>query len=205
MKSQLVSGLLFSKRLSKIREGALNWLLLPVISFVLLFLCGTLACTVDAEVFFSKEEALKLAFSDITDITSKSFILTNEQVTTAEARAKTKIESKLFTFYIGRKDAAIVRYAAIDTHLVRSMPETFMVVLSPQGVIEKTVVLAFHEPPEYKAPEAWLDQFRAEKLSSDLWPGHKIAGIAGSTLTVRALTGGVRKVLALFEILILEK
>jgi hypothetical protein len=53
--------------------------------------------------------------------------------------------------------------------------------------------------------DRWLDQFREKTLSPELWVGREIAGIAGSTLTSHALMGGVRKVLALFNILLKEK
>ena len=86
--------------------------------------------------------------------------------------------------------------------MVRTLPETFMVLLSPTGEVRMTVILAFHEPPDYLPSERWLEQFRGEKLSPELWVGREIAGIVGSTLSAQAMTQGVRKVLALFDILV---
>ena len=157
------------------------------------------------KIFYAKDEALKLAFPDADSVEPRTFILKDAEIQRAQQRARTRIDSKLFTFYIGKKNGQILGYAAMESHVVRTLYATIMVVLSPAGQILSTVVLAFHEPPEYLPSEKWLGQFPHKGLSPELWPGREIAGILGSTLSVQAITGGVRKVLALFEILIKEK
>lgn len=157
-----------------------------------------------AEVFYARDEALALAFPDVDTVEKKTFIISDTQHEAAQQLASFKIESRLFAFYAGVKDGAIIRYAAIDTQLVRTHPETYMVTLSPSGAVEKVIVLAFHEPPEYLPAERWLAQFDGAVLSEGLRPGREIAGIFGSTLSANATSGGVRKVLALFKLLILE-
>ena len=158
-----------------------------------------------SKVFYAKDEALKVAFPEADRVEMRTFILKDTEVQKAEQLARTRIESKLFTFYVGKKAGAVIGYAAIDTHTVRTLPETFMVVLSPEGRVRTALILAFHEPPEYLASERWLKQFQDKELSSELGIGRDIAGIAGSTLTSQAIGQGVRKVLALFQILIKEK
>jgi hypothetical protein len=162
-------------------------------------------CPLWAEVYYAQDEALELAFPDAEEVKKKTYILTAEQLSAAEKLAKTKIDSKLFTLYSGVVAEKPTRYAAIVTHTVRTHPETCIVVLSPTGEILQTVVLAFHEPPEYLPSKRWLAQFEGKKLSPDLWPGKDIAGIFGSTLTSQATTGGIRKVLALFQLLVLQE
>jgi len=157
------------------------------------------------KVFYAKDEALKLAFPDADEVEMRTFILKEDEVRRAQERARTRIDSRLFTFYVGKKKGNVVGYAAIDTHIVRTLPETFMVVLSSEGEVLTTIILAFHEPLEYLPSERWLEQFREKNLSPDLRVGRDIAGIAGSTLTTQAITQGIRKVLALFEILVKEK
>ena len=65
-----------------------------------------------------------------------------------------------------------------------------------------TLILAFYEPLEYPPNERWLTQFDQARLTPDLRVGGRIAGITGATLTARAMTESVRKVLALYQILI---
>jgi hypothetical protein len=172
---------------------------IPALLFLIFSLCPAVS---GAEVFYAQDEALTLAFPEAERIEKKTFILTDSQHASAQKAARAKIESKLFTFHIGFKEGEPYRYAAIDTHTVRTHPETFMVVLSPGGEILETIVLAFHEPPEYLPGERWLEQFHGESDPSALWPGKEIAGIFGSTLTANATSSGIRKVLTLYKTLI---
>ena len=155
-----------------------------------------------AKAFYSKEEALALAFPQADQVDQRSFFLTDEQAQQVATLAAAPVESKLATFYIGQKSDAVIGYAFIDTHLVRTQPETFLIVLSPTGVIQKVFVLAFYEPEEYLPAERWLRQFDQQVLSPELQLRQKIHGIAGATLSARAITSGVRRALALFQVLL---
>jgi hypothetical protein len=157
-----------------------------------------------AKAFYSKQEALALAFPEADKVDNHTYFLTDEQVKRASTLATTPVDSKLFTFYIGHKDGQVIGYAAIETNIVRTLPETFLIVVSPSGVVQKLFVLAFYEPEEYLPSERWLRQFDQQTLTPDLQLRRDIHGIAGSTLTARAVTSGVRKILALFQVLIQE-
>ena len=161
------------------------------------------ACSV-AEVYYAQDEAIKLAFPSADSVSKKTYILTPEQHSRAQQIARTKIESRLITFYRGERNGTVSGYAAIDTRVVRTLPETFLLVLTPEGKIVRTTILAFHEPAEYEPGKPWLKQFNDRTLTTDLWPGQSIAGIFGSTLTSNATTSGIRKILALHQILILD-
>lgn len=158
-----------------------------------------------AKVFHSKQEALALAFPDAEKVENHTFFLTEEQVQRVAALAATPVDSKLVTFYVGQKAGQTLGYAFIETNVVRTLPETFLIVLSPQGVVQKLFVLAFYEPEEYLPPERWLQQFEQKTLGPTLQLRRDIQGIAGSTLSSRAITSGVRRVLALFQVLLQDK
>ena len=68
--------------------------------------------------------------------------------------------------------------------------------------IARNLVLAFYEPLDYLPNERWLKQFDQVSLTPDLRVGGRIAGITGATLTARAMTESVRKVLSLYQVLI---
>jgi Na+-translocating ferredoxin:NAD+ oxidoreductase RnfG subunit len=92
----------------------------------------------------------------------------------------------------------VVGYAVIDTHVVRTLPEAFLVVLSPDGRLDRLLLLAFHEPPEYQAPERWLAQFEGRDTTTEGWRiGRDLHGLTGATLTAHAVADAVRKILAL--------
>ena len=104
--------------------------------------------------------------------------------------------------YTGMKGDEVLGYAFIDTHTVRTMPEAFMVVLSPNGIVRSLRVLAFYEPREYQPNNRWYAQFEQVSAGQSLRVGGDIHGIAGATLSARATTRGVRRALAFYEILV---
>jgi hypothetical protein len=75
-------------------------------------------------------------------------------------------------------------------------------VLSPAGAVSATYLLAFYEPSEYAPPERWLAQFHGATLSDELRVGRGIVGITNSTLTSAAVTGGIRRALAIHAVLL---
>jgi hypothetical protein len=155
-----------------------------------------------AKVFHGRSEALELAFPGAERVESRTFVLDDSQAEAAEALARTPLESRLVTLYTGYEGERVVGYALIDLHTVRTRPEAFMVVLSREGAVQGLRMLAFHEPLEYLPAQGWLARFEGRTLDDDLRLGGGIDGIAGATLTSRAVTGGVRRALALHQLLV---
>ncbi len=153
-----------------------------------------------AKVFYARDEAIKLAFPDAERVEVRDLFLTPEQREAIAARAKSKLESDWLTVYVGYRGGAVDGYAIFDTHTVRTLPETFLIVLSPQGAVAATHLLAFYEPLEYSPPDRWLDGFRGAALTDELRIGRAVVAITGSTLTSEAVTGGVRRALAIYDV-----
>lgn len=155
-----------------------------------------------ADVLHSKESALRLAFPSAERVQPRTFFLTEEQKTAIERRAGSSIDSRMITVYTGTNHGEVQGYAFFETHLVRTLPATFMVVLDPSGRVRAVHILAFHEPSDYLPSARWLRQFSGKPLGRSLAVGQDIVGIAGSSLSSQAVTAGVRRVLALYELLL---
>ncbi len=153
----------------------------------------------------SKDAALTLAFPDADRVETTNLFLTEVQMAQVTVRSGVVLESPLYTFYVGKKGAETVGYAAIEAATVRTLPETVMVVLNPDGTVRFTEILAFFEPEEYMPAKRWLDQFKGVQLSSSLRVGGEINGISGATLSAQAITRQVRKTAALCAILLAGK
>lgn len=158
--------------------------------------------TAGAKVFYAKDEALQLAFPEADTIEPRVFFLTPEQIQAIEARSRARLDSKLLTVHVGKRTGRILGYALIDIHTVRTLPEASMVVLSPEGAIVSTLILAFHEPLEYLPPDRWLKQFQRKASATELHVGREISGITGATLTAHAVTDAARKALAVYAVLL---
>ncbi len=165
--------------------------------------CGVpFARPAQATVFLAKDEALALAFPGNDRIEERTFILTDAQKADVEHRARAPLDSQLVTIYVGWKGGELLGYGVIDTHVVRTLPETILVVIDPKGTLRRVHVLAFNEPPEYMPTERWLDKLGGRALDDDLKVGAGIQGITGATLSAQAMTAGVRRALALFAVLV---
>ena len=155
-----------------------------------------------AKVFYSRSEALALAFPEADRVEDRTHILSEEHVAQIESLAHGPLDSRLVRIYTGFEKGEVVGYAFIDVHTVRTLPEAFLIVLSPQGAVRTLRVLAFHEPLEYKPSDRWYEQFEDKSLAEPLRVGGDVHGIVGATLSARATTRGVRRALALYEVIV---
>jgi len=144
-----------------------------------------------------RDAALARAFPRAERIETRTLFLDQDQRAEAGRQSGVPIGSSLYTFYVGYRDGRVLGYAAIEAATVRTQPETVMVVLNPDRSVRFVEILAFFEPPEYRPPQRWLDQFRDRRLDPKLRVGGEIQGITGATLSAQALTRQVRKTVAL--------
>jgi len=171
-----------------------------ILAVLLHFVVLQLPAIVNAEVFHSRESALRLAFPGVDDVVKREIFLDAQEKTDVERRARVELQSRLITVYVGLKGQTVVGYAFIETHKVRSLPETILVVIEPGGHARAVHLLAFHEPPEYAPTDGWLDQFEGRPLNDELSLRGDIDGISGATLTANSITASVRRILAVFEV-----
>lgn len=155
---------------------------------------------VAAKVFLSVDEALHLAFRGCS-VERRTLFLTPAQKARVQQLAKGDIKSALVNPYHATCDGKDGGTAYFDAHIVRTLPETLMVVVDPQGKVARVEVLAFAEPEDYLPPGRWYGQFLGQGLSDDLALGHHIRSVTGASLTARATTDAVRRVLALHQAL----
>ncbi len=79
-----------------------------------------------------------------------------------------------------------------------------MIVLTPEGDLRNVYTLAFHEPPEYQPPERWYEQLYKRPLSEmDFNKG--VDGISGATLSTRSALNIIRKVMAIYQVMVKNK
>jgi len=167
----------------------------------ILLLALLLAVPAAAKVFVSVDEALKLAFPGC-EVVRKTAFLTPEQVKRARELAGAEVPSALVSYYEAVKGGQPAGTAWFDTHRVRTLPETLMVVVDPQGRVGRIEVVSFREPEEYLPRDVWYDQFRGRPLDPGLQLKRGIHPVTGATLTARATTDAVRRVLALRQVVL---
>jgi hypothetical protein len=163
------------------------------------------AVTSSAKVFFTQKEAIAQAFPDALRIDDETFVLSDEQARRVEELARAPMETRLVRIWRGLRDEQVQGYALIDVHTVRTHPEAFLVLLSPEGSVRSVRILAFHEPLDYLPSERWYRQFDGKAQGDALRVGGDLHGIVGATLSAQATAQGVRRALALYRVLIAKE
>jgi hypothetical protein len=158
---------------------------------------GTLlaAAPAGAGVILTEKAALERAFPGQAP-ERKTLYLTDEQAAAVQKSARSRLPSRIVTEWEARRDGAVTGRAYLDTHLVRTMPETVMAAVEPDGRLRMALVLQFNEPSDYLPRERWLTLLGGKGLDDELWPGRGVHRVTGATLTVQALTEAVRRCLA---------
>lgn len=165
---------------------------------------GAIAATAapcQAKVFMSQEEALKTVFTSGAEVTRSTAYLTAEQAAEVEKAAGEPLPVKVITFYRGRTASGGNATAYFDTHLVRTMPETLMIVVAEGGTILRIDLLSFGEPREYLPRPGWTDQLKGRVLDEEMSIRRGIRPISGATLSARAIVSASRRILALHRVL----
>ena len=159
------------------------------------------AAAAGAKVFLTQEEALRLAFPGAKIERRTAYLTEAQQKAAQKLSGDPETPSALESYYVGTKDDRLVGTAYFDTHTVRTMPETIMVVVDPAGAIARIEVLSFSEPEEYLPKAHWYEQFQGKPLDDELSMKRGIRPVTGATLTARATTDAARRVLALHRVL----
>ena len=169
------------------------------LTILTIFFIFTFSSLAFSKVYMTRDEALKLAFPGADRIEKRHVYLTEEQAKEIETTARTKLESKLYLFYEGKRDGETLGYAVIDTHLLRTVTETIMVVINPDGTLRQVEILAFFEPPDYMPPDSWINLFSKKKPSDSLQVGRDIPNVTGATITSNSMASSVRRIMAVFQ------
>ena len=152
------------------------------------------------KVLLQLDEALALAFPGC-EIERATEYLTELQVERAGKLAGRELPSAIAHPYVATREGRLVGTAYVDTHRVRTLRESVLIVVAPDQRVQRIEVLAFAEPEDYLPRGRWYQQFVGKPLDDELNLKRGIRGITGATLTARATTDAVRRVLAVHRVL----
>jgi Na+-translocating ferredoxin:NAD+ oxidoreductase RnfG subunit len=171
--------------------------------FFLLVAVVAASATAGAEtVYLKPEEALKLAFRGSEEIVLDKKTLTASQKRAAEKSLGATIDRSDWNFYIGKTASRVDGYAVIDHEIGRMDPITFLTAISPQGAVRSVEILVYRESQGSEVHERrFLRQFESKTLSEPVRIGQDIQNISGATLSARAVALGVRRDLAVWNVL----
>ena len=168
-----------------------------------LLICGPLMAVPDTARAqrMTQGEALSLAFAGA-EVSRKTSFLSAAELGRAREVAgdDVDIDVGLVTYYVALGDNEPLGVAYFDAHRVRTLDEVLMIVLDRAGSVMRIETVSFREPPEYRAPDGWLDLFAGRTTEDNLSLKGDIPNIIGATLTSRAVSDAVRRTLALHSV-----
>ena len=96
---------------------------------------------------------------------------------------------------VSRADS-LLGFAAVGNVLGKDQPITFLVAVDPTDRLKDVDILVYREPYGGEvAYEPWRRQFRGKSARDSLRVGKEIRSISGATISVHAVTLGVRRML----------
>lgn len=157
-------------------------------------------------VFLALDEALELAFPKLEVRRSTVFLGKKQRARIEKLAGAPLVSGIIYPYTAVKRDPktgreVVVGTAYFETHRVRSLRETTMIVVSPDGKIQRLEVLAFHEPLDYMPNSRFYAQFLGRELNDELRTKRGIKTVTGCTLTVNATTKAARRILAIHKVL----
>jgi hypothetical protein len=171
---------------------------LSSLSFIEIFLFVLLLSPASsfAKSFLTQEEALRLAFPTGAVVTRKTAFLSELDRQEVARRTGGTPPPGLVVFYTGATSSTDLGTVYFDRHIVRTEPETLLVLVDPKGAIARIEILSFSEPEEYLPRASWYGKFSGKTLTDELSEKRGVRPVTGATLTVRATVEAARRVLA---------
>jgi electron transport complex protein RnfG len=148
----------------------------------------------------TREEALKAAFPGA-EIRSQVIFLTDPEKQEVQKISGAAVSTALVASYRALQNGKEIGRAYLDTHTVRTKKESLLVILHQDGTLKRVEVVAFLEPPEYLPSERWYQQFEGNGCDENLKLGRDILAVTGATLTAKATTEAVRRVMTIDALL----
>jgi transcriptional regulator of nitric oxide reductase len=97
---------------------------------------------------------------------------------------------------VARGDS-LLGFAVVRNVRGKDQPITFLVAIDPADRLKDVDVLVYREPYGGEvAYDAWRRQFRGKSAADSLRVGREIRAISGATISVHAVTLGVKQLLA---------
>ncbi len=155
-----------------------------------------------AKVLLTKDKALELVFPEADEIEKRHVFLTERQAKRISKMAKAEIDSKLYTFYIAKSGGKETGYAVIDTHTLRTLTETVMFVINPNGTLRHAEILAFFEPTDYMPSGKWINLFLKKTKLDRMKVGKGIPNVTGATISARSFSRTARRVLSVYRVVV---
>ncbi|MEW6511772.1 MAG: FMN-binding protein [Bacteroidota bacterium] len=147
-------------------------------------------------------EAVRRALPEAETFEQRSIVLTGEQASEFQQKTGALPPRSPYVLYIGMRGVRAAGFAVVDNVKGKDQLITYVVTTGTDLRIRAVDIIAYREAYGGEVRNAsWREQFLGKSPGDPLRPGREIRIISGATISSRAVTLGVKRVLALLETL----
>lgn len=176
----------------------------PIFKFNLACLLGILLiplCLAAQTVYLKPAEALKLIFSTSSEIILEKKTTSADQKQRIEKILGYPLEKDSWNFYIAKTGNTMDGYALIDNEIGKTEPITFLTAINPKGQVKAVEILVYRESHGSEVHEKpFMKQYAGKSSTDPIRVGQDIKNMTGATLSARAVSKGVKRNLALWNL-----
>jgi hypothetical protein len=172
------------------------------------FLIGTLClflgiAATKAERFLTVVEYQKLCFPSATRFEPGEQDFSADDLKRIQQDSGTKPRGKKLTYILAWQGTNLAGVLLLDGVIGKHELIDYGIALDTKGTIQQVEILEYreHYGGEIKRA-AWREQFKGKSSSSKLKLHDTVSNISGATLSCRAITEGVRRLLVSYELLL---
>ncbi|MBI4600862.1 MAG: FAD:protein FMN transferase [Planctomycetes bacterium] len=157
----------------------------------------------DVTVYMTEEEALRTLLPAAGRVVEERAVLTAEERRAVEDLVGERVGERAFAVRAGvRADGTLDGYAVVHSEVGKFKPFDFAAGIEPDGSVRRVVVLVYREARGAEiAGRRFLVQYAGKTASDPISIQRDIIHVSGATMSVNALNLGVKKALAVVEVL----
>ena len=180
------------------RNGLLN--------FVVWLMAAIGAHTAAAERYLTIPDVQSLSFPKADRFEPLDLRATPEQTEAIEKRSSAKVPKRPYRMWLARQGMRLVGVVIADQVLSKHDLVDYAVAVSPAGRVLQVEILEYREKygGEISSPK-WRAQFIGKTSASTLKLNEDIYNISGATISCRHVTEGIKRVLAMYQLVVLPR
>lgn len=172
-----------------------SWLL-PLASIVV-------AVPAQATQYLSVEQAQRLCFPEASEFVEAHIVFKPADIAAIERASGQKVRARGEQVWRAQAGGRLVGFFIVDYVIGKHEVIDYAVALDAAGKVRRVEVLQYREAYGSEiANRDWLAQFAGKGGGDSLAPGRDITIISGATLSSRHVTEGVKRVLAIHDLLL---
>jgi Na+-translocating ferredoxin:NAD+ oxidoreductase RnfG subunit len=160
------------------------------------------ATAATAEILLTEQQALKIALPNVASVEPEMRPLTAEQRDALQKRTGLRFPETQVKCFVGKGKEGTQGYALIMNEIGKHEYITFIVGVTPKFEVGDVAVMEYRETRGWEIKEKrFLRQFHGKKIGDPIEVNRDIVNYTGATLSSHAIARGVKKALALAEML----